>query len=244
MVKPYEIWIQGYYHKSGGIRALHVLKNELIKRGLQTTMLYENSRQENTIGVYPEIVSENPENYNHVCRWLLNTADLPNDGPIFSWESGMGNYPLLTVNIIELDLFKPNHGVRSGVAYWVGKGVKDDSIIPPESIEISRNNFHNRNELAEFISSLDYLISFDPFTAVNLESVLCGTPVIVKGEHPKMSQEQISSHGWIKYGIADSLDELEKAKSEVFLAYDHYQSLLPIFDKRIDNFVEITQKYF
>ena len=244
MVKPYEIWIQGYYHKSGGIRALHVLKNELIKRGMQATMLYENNRQENTIGIYPEIISDNPENYDCVSRWLLNTADLPNDGPIFAWESGMGDHPLLTVNIIELDLFKPNNDPRSGVAYWVGKGVKDESIIPPEAIEISRNNFHKRHELAEFISSLDYLISFDPFTAVNLESVLCGTPVIIKGEHRQMSQEQISAHGWIKYGVANNIDELERARSEVHLAYDHYQSLLPTFDERINNFVEITQNYF
>lgn len=229
---------------SGGIRALHVLKQELISRGLVARMKYENSRDEECIGIYPEIVSDNPENYQRVSRWLLNTADLPNDGPIFAWESGMGDYPLLTVNIIEQDLWKPYNGRRSGVAYWVGKGQKDDRFIPSTAIEISRQNFKTRSELAERIRTLNYLISFDPFTAVNIEAVVSGTPVLIRGQHRQMTNQQIIDHGWTPYGIAWSMAQLDQARKEVHLAYDHYQSLLPVFSNRIDNFVEITQKHF
>jgi hypothetical protein len=244
MVRPYEIWINGYFHMSGGIRALHVLKQELINRGIPAHMKYENTINEECIGVYPEIISDNPENYQRLCRWLLNTADLPNDGPIFAWEDGMGEYPLLTVNIIEQDLWKPYYGQRSDVAYWVGKGRLDPTHIPEGAIEISRYNFRKRSELAERIRTLDYLISFDPFTAVNVEAVISGTPVLIQGQHDRMSNQQIIDHGWTPYGIAWSIDELDKARKEVHLAYDHYQSLLPIFAKRIDNFVEITQNHF
>lgn len=244
MEKPYEIWINNYYHMSGGVRALHVLKEELINRGLSATMKYENIKKKDPIGLYPEIVSHNPENYEKVCRWLLNTANLPNDGPIFSWESGMGDYPLLTVNIIEQDLWRPYDGKRSGVAYWIGKGKKDERFIPSTSIEISRQNFKTRTKLAERIRTLDYLISFDPFSAVNIEAVVSGTPVLIRGQHRKMTNQQIIDHGWTPYGIAWSMEQLDRAREEVYLAYDHYQSLLPIFSNRIDNFIETTQKHF
>lgn len=240
---PYEIWIDGYYHMSGGIRALHVLKQELLNRGIEAWMKYE-SQNRDCIGVYPEIVSTNPQNYTKITRWLLNTADLPNDGPIFAWETGMGDYPLLTVNIIEQDLWRPYSGHRSGVGYWVGKGERDERFIPGSAIEISRNNFTRREELAQRIKTLDYLISFDPFTAVNVEAVVSGTPVLIRGNHRKMTNEEIIKHGWTPYGIAWSMAELDKARREVHLAYDHYQSLLPVFQSRIDNFIEITQKAF
>jgi hypothetical protein len=204
-------------------------------------MLYENQGSPDVIGVYPEIVSTNPQNYQRLARWLLNTADLPQDGPTFAWETGMGDFPLLTVNIIELDLFRPYEGQRSGTAYWVGKGTKQEELVPPGAVEITRSNFPDRNQLASFISKLDYFVSFDPFTAMNVEAVLCGTPTIIYGEHPKMNADQIRLHGWTPYGTTNTIEGLDLARSEVDLAYDHYLSLLPVFSSRIDNFVEVTQ---
>lgn len=241
MVRPYELWIEGYYHMSGGIRALHVLKQELINRGMQAWMKYERVDNSGCIGVYPEIVNTNPENYEYISRWLLNTAELPEDGPIFSWAKNMGGHPQLTVNIFEMDLWKPYRGHRSGVGYWVGKGVKDERFIPDGAIEIHRGNFTTRQELAERIKTLDYLISFDVFTAVNIEAVLCGTPVLVRGEHKKMTQQEIIDQNFAPYGIAWSMADMPKARKEVWMAYEHYESLLPVFAKQIDNFVEITQ---
>lgn len=241
MVRPYEIWIGSYYHMSGGVRALHVLRDELHKRGQAAWMLYEPVADVDCIGVYPEIVAGNPENYRHVARWLLNKADLPDDGPIFAWESGMGEYPLLTVNLLEPDLWTPGTGRRSGVAYWVGKGVRDERFIPDRAIEITRSNFTTRRELSELIRSLDYLISFDPFTAVNLEAVVSGTPVLIRSTDTKWTRDVIEQHDWLRYGVAWSMESLEQARKDVHLAYDHYQSLLPVFDKRIDEFVHITQ---
>ena len=82
------------------------------------------------------------------------------------------------------------------------------------------------------------------FTAVNIEAVLCGTPVLIRGEHRKMTQQEIIDQNFAPYGIAWSMSEMEKARKEVHLAYDHYQSLLPIFSNQIDNFAEITQSTF
>lgn len=241
MVKPYEIWIGSYYHMSGGVRALHVLRDELLKRDIPAWMMYENRNDPNTIGVYPEIVAGNPENYERLARWLLNTADLPTDGPIFAWETGMGDHPLLTVNILEPELWTPYTGHRTGIGYWVGKGVRDDRFIPSGAIEISRSNFPTRSEVAQRIRTLDYLISFDPFTAVNLEAVVSGTPVLIRNTDTRWTKEIIEQHDWLKYGVAWSRDSLDQARKDVHLAYDHYQSFLPVFSDRIDRFVEITQ---
>lgn len=243
-MRPYEIWIDSYYHMSGGIRALHILRDELLKRGIEAWMKYDRNFNPEMIGVYPEIVAGNPQQYSRVVRWKLNKADLPNDGPIFAWESGMGDHPLLTVNLLEPDLWTPNNGTRSGVAYWVGKGVKDESVIPDHAIEISRNNYTTRQELSNLIRSLDYLISFDPFTAVNLEAVVSGTPVLVHNTDTKWTREVIEQQDWIKYGLAWNVEELDQARSEVHLAHDHYyQNIVPLFDTRVDEFVEITQKH-
>lgn len=238
------MWINAYDHMSGGVRALHVLKDELLERGVEAWMRYEGKWSDESIGVYPEITAENPDGYERFVRWKLNTASLPSDAPIYAWEEGMGNHPLLTVNTLEKGLWSPYTGQRSGVGYWVGKGQHDPSRLPEGAIEISRSNYTTRPELAERIRTFDYLISFDPFTAVILESVLSGTPVLIVGEHPHMSRQQITNHGWTPYGVAWSADELEEARREVHLAYDHYQSLLPVFAKRIDNFVEQTQSVF
>lgn len=242
MVSGYEIWIGGYFHMSGGVRALHVLRDELTKRGQNAWMFYE-KHDPNAIGIYPEIVSENPENYEKYARWLLNTADILPD-PTWAWEKDMGVDDLLTVNIIETELFKPTSNVRSGTAFWVGKGVKDERFIPTNSIEIHRGNYTSRHEIAELLRSITYLISFDPFTAMNLEALMCGTPVLIRGDHPRMSRQQIIDHGWTPFGIAWNMEELDEARCEVHLARDHYLSLLPMFDKRIDDFVEKTLSIF
>lgn len=240
----YEIWINNYYHMHGGNRALHVLRDELKRRGMEAWMSYEH-HDPTAIGVYPEIVHHNPSGYEKIVRWLLNTptADLPPD-PAWAWEKNMGCDDLLTVNIIELDLFRPSTNHRSGTAFWVGKGVRDNSVIPSNSVEITRGNFPTRPEVAELLSSVQYLISFDPFTAMNLEAVLCGTPVLVHGEHPKLTQEQIREHNWVPFGVAYTVDQLDEARSEVHLAWDHYRSLIPVFHRRVDEFVEKTTSMY
>jgi hypothetical protein len=243
-MSKFEIWINNYYHMHGGNRALHVLRDELLVRDVEAWMAYER-HDPDAVAVYPEITGDNPGNHDKVTRWLLNTPTqpLPSD-PAWAWEKNMGEDKLLTVNIIEFDLFRPSSNSRSGTAYWVGKGVKDESVIPTGSIEITRGNYTTRKEIAELLSSINYLISFDPFTAMNLEAVLCGTPVLVQGHHPVMSRQQIIDHGWTPFGVAWDMEELDEARAQVHLAWDHYRSMIPVFNRRVDEFVEKTTRLF
>lgn len=202
-----------------------------------------NNIDKESIVIYPEIIPDNRAQSSQSVHWLLNKAEVDKESMIFAWEDGMGDHPLLTVNIIELNIWVPQNIKRGGVAYWIGKGAEDfdPSFIPDGAIEISRSNFPNRNELASFVSGLDYLISFDPFSAVNVEAAICNTPVVIHSSNQKWSKEEIVNHGWTKYGIGWGIDELELARSTVHKAREHYESLLKIFDNRINNFIELTQ---
>lgn len=238
-MRPYCLHIGGYYHMSGGIRALHVLRDEIEARGSRAVMSYR-ERPADCIAVYPEVTPDNPLGSDRIIRWLLNRAHLPNDGPIYAWETGMGDWPLLTVDIIEPDLWTPYDGPRSGVAYWVGKGHADPAVIPDGAEHIGRHNYPTRPQLAARLRTLDHLISFDPFTAVNLEAVLSGTPVLIHAPTNQWTREQVTAHGWTPYGIAWTPDQLDQARLEVKHAHAHYETLRATFTQRIDAFYEAT----
>ncbi len=239
-MRGYTIWSPPPTNVHGGVRALHSLKTELIKRGYPTTMHYE-SHDPNSIVVYPEIVKDNPLHSQYIVRWLLNRENFPELS--FGWVHDLGAEKLLTVNIIELDIFNPRDRERSGTAYWVGKGNFNKSFIPDGSIEIVRGRPDTRHGLADLLSSIEYLISFDDFSIINLEAALLGTPVLIHSSgHWKMEQMLESEFGSV--GVCWSIDNLNKAKEDVGQAYNKYTDLLKVFNKRIDEFIEITQKTY
>lgn len=248
----YSILSPAYNHTFGGVRALYQLEKEIKHRGYQAGI---NIIDPNAIAIYPEIVKDNPFNNERRVRWFLNDAEFENE-ICYSWESEMGNHPLLTVNIIEMNVWKRAKKRGKKVAFWVGKGAADPSLIPDGAIHIHRENFPSRPYLAKFISELDYLISFDPFSAINVEATIAGTPVLIhipekqavpfKGQYVDQtwSRERIEKQGWVKYGVAWNKEELEYARETVHLQKNHYLELIKVFDQRIDDFVEDTQKLF
>ena len=239
-LRPYQIVSPPYAHFCGGIRALYRLAEELQARGVPAQIL--GSYNPEAITVYPEIVTDNPYGSARVVRWLLNRADVPDDGLKFAWADGM-DAPLLTVDIIETDLFYPRTGPRNGTAFWVHKGNMASRFVPSGSRQITHGWPATRPELAELLGSIDYLISFDPFTAMVPEALLCGTPVLIPTQGA-WTRAEIESHGWVPYGVAWSLDELDQARATVHLAFDHYQNMRREFARRIDAFIDSTQTYW
>gem|GEM_PF-5607696 len=258
MALNYELaWPFRRSHMSGGIRALGVLRDELLQRGYDAWLTgdvipvpvdrarYERRMAEPRIGIYPEAVPDNRQNFDNIVRWKLNRADdLPDDGLTYAWLEDMGDHPLLRVNIYELDLWKPYTGPRSGVAYWVGKGKLDKSALPDGCEEIGKHNYTTREALAERLKTLEYLISFDPFTAMTQEAAICGTPSLIVNADEFWTREKLETNVAMPPGIAWSPEELDHARATVGEAYDHYQALLPRFAQQIDDFVEETQRTF
>jgi len=238
-MRPVQIWIGSYYHMSGGVRALHSLRDELLQRGFQSWMTYQLPaiNHPDAITVYPEIVNNNPWDATRIVRWKLNRIDLPDDGLTYSWETGMGDHPLLTVNIIE-DFWYPRPNTKtSNVGYWIGKGTVDQAVLPKGAQLISRDNHPDRKELAAYIASLDYLVSFDPLSIVNLEAVISGTPVHIHAPGHTWDHTTIRNHGWLPYGVTWA-GNIDKARATIPKAREHYEALKVVFSSRVDSFVE------
>lgn len=238
-VRPYRINIDSYYHASGGIRALHVLRDELRSRGLQAEVTHEHPEPiAGEIMLYPEIIPGNPRESPHYVRWLLNEGYFP-DEHVWGWRAGLGADRLLTVNIIE-DFWRDRGLRRRGVAYWIGKGEAnfDPTVLPEGAREISRSNWPDREELAEYVAGLELLITFDPFTAVIEEAVMSRTPVMIAAPLHAVTAAETP------FGVAWGRDEVDFAYATVGLARERYIDRLPELSASIDRFVEDSQALF
>jgi hypothetical protein len=235
----YTIWSPQYVNYHGGVRALHVLKDELIKRGYPTTMHYEYHTEGNFV-IYPEIVSDNPLGAKHYCHWLLNKGS--QKGLTFGWAPDMRCENLLTVNIVEPNIFYQKLNERNGVAYWQGKGSLNANLIPDGATQITKEYPTTRQELADLMSSVEYVVSFDDYTAITLEATILGTPVMIVTNKLE-SKERLIESGFPTYGVCFSEEELPNAKIEVLKQDKAYKEYTKIFDERIDNFINITQAF-
>lgn len=238
-MRPYAIWSPPYSHAIGGIRALYRLRDELAARGCVATVGPDGDPE--AIAVYPEIVTGNPFGSERVVRWLLNVAH-PTDGLVFSWSRSLGDAPLLTVDIIEPDLFHYRPGPRDGVVYWVHKGTFDPSALPPGARQITHSWPESRDVLADVLAGASLLVSFDPFTSMVVESVLLGTPVLVHS--PAAGAAAAALDGWLPYGVAWSPDELPWALSTVGMAGAAYDVKRAEFARSVDDFITTTQAHW
>jgi hypothetical protein len=238
ITREYTIWSPEYNNFSGGIRALHVLNNELNKRGMKSKLHYKEPNNPNDIVLYPEIITDNPLNSDYVCRWLLAQGE--NKDLCFEWVKGLNGDYLLTVNIIDLNIFYPQKNERKNVGYWVGKGTPNYPL--PDNAElIQKFNPNDRTLLAQQLASYEYIISFDSFTAINHEATLLGTPVFLSNVTHDWTKEKLKNTGWPLYGFFWDMADLGKAKIEVKKQFEAYTVLCKEFDKSIDNFIEISQ---
>jgi len=236
----YNIWWPGdYNHKSGGIRALYVLRDELRARGLEAELTRDRVMP-GSVMLYPEGVRGNPHGHKKFVKWLLNKADHPGE-KCWAWEKGFGECPLLTVSIIDRDVWRPVSVKRGGTAYWVGKARLDPSVLPAGCQEISLHNFPDRRELAEFVANLDLLISFDPLTAILTEATIAGTPVLLHNTCSRWTTDEVRH--LLLPGVATAPEELDHARQTVHLARDRFNEWEATFASRIDHFVEVTQAW-
>lgn len=237
----YVVHIPAPDHKSGGVRALHVLRDELVLRGLEAVMSYETTIDKaHDFVVYHEVSLGNPAGARRYAYWLLNRPSYVPVGTRFTWRPEISDDPLLNVNIVEPYLWWPGGPRKGPVGVYVGKGRYDPTKAPSDAVEITRNTHHTREELADFVRTLDHLISFDPFSNLNLEAICAGVPVRVHTDGV-WDQVQIERTGWAPYGIAWRDDEMDYARATVGMARSHYfGSIVPTFERHLDRFVRLT----
>lgn len=246
-----------FFWPSGGYRAMLQLRDEIIARGYDCSFEHDEPADPNAIYLYVEVAYEaslrcpSPRKAYFFGNKEANPR-IPENVLSFVWTKAIRDGHLLNVNIYEMDIWQPSEKKTDNVVYWIGKGKEDLSLLPNGAIEITRDRFTKRQELATLIAEADYLISFDPFTAVVQEALLVNTPVLIHnlGNHASQApwtKEEVLSTGWAdnmyKYGIAWSPDELPAARKNVHKARKQYEEIMKTFPATVDNFIKVTQEY-
>lgn len=249
-MKPYVIWSPDYRRVSGGIRVLYLLGKLLRDRGLQAEMLMTHMPfvenpwgvpecreiPDDAIHVYPEIVEGNPSGSDRVVWWLLNHAN--KDGLQFVWHPNINQSAVLNVPYLEPDLFHPGDGERSGVLVWIGKG--REGYVPDGAKLITHSWPATRKDLADEMRSAEYLISFDPYTAIVHEATLCGCPVVII-ENENWDVQQLSAGPMKIFGVVNCVSKLDEARAEVGKSFQSYLEYFPMMAEQLDVFIDKTQ---
>lgn len=227
----YLIWSYDYSHASAGPKVLHRLCHELnaigetaaIGNGYATNPEWDTPHgvmDDDTIAVYPEVVSGNPWGAPRVARWVLNIpgklgGDRLYDPSeiVFSWDLAVFDAPLLHLPAVELDIYHDLGLPRSGELFYVGKGSQGDTN---GAVPITHEMRLDRYALADALNRAALLRCFDDYTAMPQIARLCGCPVLMP------SGERLEPAGF----------------------RDEYRAQWPVFREQLARFVDVTQAVY
>jgi hypothetical protein len=147
---------------------------------------------ENTVVIYPEVISGNPLNAKHVVRWILLELgiEMPLDhyknwginDLVYFWETivNIKNYSQLCCPFLN-PLFKNNNSnERTNTCYLVKKGrlihKNINYIHPTKSICIDEFSLE---EINRTFNICKYFYCYDPNSAYTIYSAICGCIPII-----------------------------------------------------------------
>ena len=188
-----------------------------------------NEVDNNTIVIYPEIISGNPLNAKYVVRWILaelgintnsniykswNTNDL-----VYHWEPiSKLNYKILNCPFIHPIFSKINFEKRENTCYLIRKGISVHKTInyfhPQNSICVDDKSLEEINKI---FNSCKYFYCYDPFTFYISYAIICGCIPILYPIENKTKEDYINNIILknIKYAIAygNTENEIKYAES-------------------------------
>jgi len=208
-MRPYLILAHDYRRTSAGIRALHRLCHYLNEYGCEAwvTPSVINDQWNEAVAdpdlithiagegivVYPEVENGNPLGAARVVRYLLNIPNrirqaqfLPGEmtwcycGLLRHWVPSDDR--ILFVPVIDQDVFRPwASAVRNTIKlYWVGKGAGVEPVPATErALEITTEWPATAEGLAMLFQTSEVFYSYANYTAMVIESRLCGCPSVV-----------------------------------------------------------------
>jgi hypothetical protein len=229
---------------------------------------------DNTIVIYPEVISGNPLNCKKVVRWILLALGiempinhyeswgltslkngLSSDGSynlIYQWESIQNNIPQLAVPWFN-PIFKNKNNVRTKTCYLIKKGILIHKSIKyiHEGNSICIDNM-SISEKCNIFNQCKRFYCYDPNTAYMIFAVSCGCPVIM---YPL---ENVSKDNYFKNkifnkdnkiynaGIAygNSFREITYAEKTLEEGINMYVDLFNEYKKTTIPFLEEIKKLF
>lgn len=111
-------------------------------------------------------------------------------------------------------------------------------IHPKNAFWIDRKFAQDQQALADLLNECEVLYCYDPVTAMTEIARLCGCRVVIV--NPLYSKEQFSVYEPGMNGISWGKDEEIVLDAERF--FYHYMDMKKIFETRLENFIESTQK--
>lgn len=251
---PYVVHTYPYRNNSAGLRCCHRLVHLLNEQGF---LAYSSQPKVNLtwnepvvpdglkdfVAIYPEVVHGNPFNAPHVVRWLLNFQGrlggpkvYPSSDKIFAYNQDISLAAphvdgLLFVSVIERNLFKPDiNATHVGYCYWVGKG---KITVPVRGVEITGDWPATREGVASLLKMSAALITYDGFTVLINEALLCGCPVVIPA-----GVETLVERG--SPGIAFGFEELEQAQRAIGDFAPQYDWQCEVTKRQLIEFAEKT----
>ena len=263
--------------KCGGIVVLHYLAkiiNDMnhpkfyAKLFMYNNLKYENifcndfasidEINDNTIVIYPEIVSGNPLNCKNVIRWIL--LDLGIEMPIdhfrnwhindlvYFWESKREQnniYKQLCCPWIN-SIFKNNNLHRDKTCYLIKKGIiihkNLDFCHPGDSICIDDKNLEEINYI--FNTSI-YFYCYDPNTAYSIYAAICGCIPIIQPIENTSEDEYFQNRIYnfngniYKKGIVYGFRrDITYAKDVINECEEYYHKFFLLYYNTLNNFID------
>lgn len=188
--RRYVIFAPLYRHNSAGIRVMFELQKWLILAGYDAIVIagtkdYAISQFADDIVIYPEVVPGNPLKTKRVVRYILNapgklggTKKYAQHELLVAYSAALAQYAggnVLQTPSIE-SIFYRDDRVKTTNAVYVGKG-QDLQLHPKDCVHITGSFPATRFEVAEFMRSVKTLYTYDSFSVIAHEAMLCGCEV-------------------------------------------------------------------
>ncbi len=266
------VWSPGFSEKVGGSIVLAKLAEILHnlgensyttfgKPGSNVKIISENDiynfDKNNSIIIYPEIVTGNPFSFKHVTRWLLYTPGKHGGDGIYSdndliykyWnyfkapDESKVNGELRCFDL-KIDNFYNKNLNRDGDCHIVRKGAfyhKKLDKHSENSIDIAY--YSDDNFLLNIFNEKDMFLSYDSMTYLSIQAALCGCTSVVIPEPNVSKEEWISKCPIFKYGVAYGLEDIDWSIKTKHLVKDHLIELENESIKLVKKFVEDCYKH-
>lgn len=226
----------------------------------------EISALNDTITIYPEVISGNPFNAKNVVRYVLYYP---------GWHAGDKEYEekelvitynhefvkntkydksfILTVLDPKLSIMKNNGQQRDKIGLLVRKSkdfdykmnvlksYKNLINLPIISIDEIINKCNNLNELAEIYNQITLFISFDPHTYHSAMAALCGCQSVVIPSEDLSSEEFYNVQ---KYGVAYGFENIDFAKLTQGKMIEDLKAMEQHTYAQCAQFVELVKNHF
>ncbi len=278
--KKFIIYTPPYHNKCGGIVVLHYLA-KLINEYDPTkyyAKIFEISNlrymndfcidfaspfeiNDNTIVIYPEIISNNPLNAKNIVRWILLELgiEMPlshanswgKNDYIYHWESSMDTNRKQLCCPYFNNIFKnENKKPRTETCYMIKKGrlihKNINFIHPNNSIEIKENT--DLTEIKNIFNKCKYFYCYDPNSMYIIYAAVCGcVPIIYPikdiSANTYFSSRLMNHKGTIYnkgmvYG--NNINDINKELQTIHDCEEYYKNLFDMFKITVNNFLEVV----